>query len=58
MPDGTNTPTPEAQQAATPVKPRRRGLRTVLLLGVPLLVAAVGLGLYAMGGRYAGTDNA
>lgn len=68
MPDGSRDTTAEAPQPvsnapapAAPVavvKPRRRGLRLVLLVGVPLLVAIGGLALYAMGGRYAGTDNA
>ncbi|WP_395678311.1 HlyD family secretion protein [Inquilinus sp.] len=66
MPDGSNDTTlkPSPQQTSgapapmPPVKPRRRGLRLVLLAGVPLVVAAVGLALYAMGGRYAETDNA
>ncbi|MGO1080133.1 HlyD family secretion protein [Inquilinus sp. CA228] len=64
MPDGSNDTTLKPSQQASdtpappPVKPRRRGLRLVLLAGVPLVVAAVGLVLYAMGGRYAGTDNA
>jgi len=67
MPDGSNDTAmkPSPQQAsgtpapiAPPARPRRRGLRLVLLVGVPLVVAAVGLVLYAMGGRYAGTDNA
>jgi membrane fusion protein (multidrug efflux system) len=41
--------------------PRRRGrslLRGVLLLGVPLVLAAGGLHYYAQGGRYMETDNA
>jgi len=67
MPDGSNDTTlkPSPQQAsgtpapiARPARPPRPGLRPVLLLGVPLVVAAGGLALYAMGGRYAGTDNA
>jgi membrane fusion protein (multidrug efflux system) len=67
MPDGTNTTTSDRPQQASaptpqpipaPAKPRRRGLRLVLLVGVPLVIAAVGLVLYSMGGRYAGTDNA
>ncbi len=38
--------------------PRRRLLRALLLLGVPLLAAAAGLHYYAEGGRYLETDNA
>ncbi|OWJ67256.1 HlyD family secretion protein [Inquilinus limosus] len=67
MPDGSNDSTLKSQPQpasgtpapiASPPKRRRRGLRLVLLGGVPLVVAVVGLALYAMGGRYAGTDNA
>ncbi|MGL4962292.1 MAG: HlyD family secretion protein, partial [Inquilinus sp.] len=64
MPDGSNDTTLKPSLQASdaplppPVRPRRRGLRLVLLAGVPLVVAAVGLVLYAMGGRYAETDNA
>lgn len=62
MPDGSNDttlkPSQQASDAPLPVKPRRRGLRLVLLGGVPLVIAVVGVALYAMGGRYAETDNA
>ena len=37
---------------------RRRLLRAVLLIGVPLAAAAVALHLYARGGRHVETDNA
>jgi membrane fusion protein (multidrug efflux system) len=37
---------------------RRRLLRALLLLGVPLAAAAAGLHYYAEGGRYLETDNA
>jgi membrane fusion protein (multidrug efflux system) len=37
---------------------RRRLLRVVLLIGVPLVAAAVALHLYARGGRHVETDNA
>jgi membrane fusion protein (multidrug efflux system) len=39
-------------------RPRRRLLRALLLLGVPLAAAAAGLHYYAEGGRYLETDNA
>lgn len=64
MPDGSNDTTLKPSQQASdapvppPARPRRRGLRLVLLAGVPLVIAVVGLALYAMGGRYAETDNA
>ena len=37
---------------------RRRWLRRVLLLVVPALAVAVGVGIYLQGGRYISTDNA
>src|SRR4051812_21518990 len=62
MPDGSNDttlkPSQQASDAPMPARPRRRSLRLVLLAGVPLVIAVVGVALYAMGGRYAGTDNA
>jgi len=43
----------------TAVKPRRKnGLRRLLLIGGPLLVAVVAFVFYMMGGRYASTDDA
>jgi membrane fusion protein (multidrug efflux system) len=36
----------------------RKRLRLILLVVAPLLVAAVGLSIYLMGGRYISTDNA
>ena len=39
-------------------KPRRRGLRFALLLGVPLMAAVAGGAIYLEGGRYISTDNA
>ncbi len=53
----------KVEQPATPeraaVKNRaRRRLRLILLLVVPLIAAAAGLGVYLSGGRYISTDNA
>ena len=42
---------------ATP-KPRRRWLRSILLVAVPLVAIAAGLAIYLNGGRYISTDNA
>ena len=39
-------------------KPRRRWLRRILLLVVPLIAVGVGLAIYLHGGRYISTDNA
>ncbi len=50
----TETP---AKSAATPATGRRR-LRMMLLVGLPLLAAIIGGGIYLMGGRYISTDNA
>lgn len=36
----------------------RKRLRMILLVGVPVLAAAIGLGIYLTGGRYISTDNA
>jgi membrane fusion protein, multidrug efflux system len=36
----------------------RKRLRMILLVGLPLLAAVIGLGLYLSGGRYISTDNA
>ncbi len=41
-----------------PAKPRRKWLRRLLLLGVPLLAIAGGTAIYLNGGRYISTDNA
>ncbi len=51
------------ERPATPKRPRlkdfmRRNLRMILLIVVPALAAAAGLGLYLAGGRYISTDNA
>lgn len=41
-----------------PPKPKRRWTRMALMLSVPLLIAAVGLYLWATAGRFVSTDNA
>ncbi len=43
---------------STESKPRRRGFRLALLLGVPFLAAVAGGAIYLEGGRYITTDNA
>jgi membrane fusion protein, multidrug efflux system len=59
--------TPETSEAAEPpadtkrksVKEvKRRNLRMMLLVVVPAIAAAAGLGIYLTGGRYISTDNA
>jgi len=42
----------------TPAKPRRRWLRSLLLVGVPLIALGAGTAIYLNGGRYISTDNA
>ena len=44
--------------AAPAIPKKRRGRRTVLMFGVPLLLAAGGGYFYLNGGRYVDTDNA
>ncbi len=46
------TPTP------TTAPPKNRGLRRILMLGVPLAVILGSSALYLAGGRYVSTDNA
>jgi membrane fusion protein (multidrug efflux system) len=46
-----------ADQPAAPPR-RRRWLRPLLLLGVPVLIAAAGAWMYLTSGRYVSTDNA
>lgn len=48
---------PDTPDAPVPA-PNRRRLRRLLLVGVPLVAAVVGLGFYLAGGRYVSTDNA
>src|SRR5690348_2667130 len=50
-------PPPEAPRPQPP-RSRRKLIRTVLLLGGPLLVIAAVLYFYLTGGRYVSTDNA
>jgi membrane fusion protein (multidrug efflux system) len=47
-----------AQLSTPKLKPRRRGVRRALLIGGPLVAAAVAAVLYLMGGRYVSTDDA
>jgi membrane fusion protein (multidrug efflux system) len=53
---------PDAPPLDAEAKPaagaKRKRIRLVLLVVVPLLAAAAGLALYLMGGRYISTDNA
>lgn len=56
MPDDTQLSS--RLDVQTPGLKRRRLLRRVLMIGVPLVVAAVAGAVYISGGRYAGTDNA
>lgn len=61
MSDEAKTPetkAPEVTTAEAPVKPKRRWLRRVLLIVVPLLALAGGIAFYLHGGRYISTDNA
>ncbi|HEX8241264.1 MAG TPA: HlyD family secretion protein [Allosphingosinicella sp.] len=53
--EGPITAAEPAEQAAPP---RKKRLRLVLMLSVPLLIAAVGLYLWLSSGRYVATDNA
>ncbi len=48
----------EAQAAEAPLRSRRRRLRPLLLVVVPLLIVAICGYLWLTGGRYVGTDNA
>jgi membrane fusion protein (multidrug efflux system) len=52
------TPAPATQAPATAPAPRRRGLRFILLIVVPVVAVIGGLMLYLAGGRYITTDNA
>lgn len=48
----------EVKQDVVVSKPRRRWLRRLLLLGVPMVAIAAGTWIYLSGGRYISTDNA
>ena len=48
----------EVKIAAVAAKPRRRWLRFLLLVAVPLISAVAGVEIYLHGGRYISTDNA
>jgi membrane fusion protein (multidrug efflux system) len=43
---------------AAPARPRRKSLRLMLMLAVPLLIAAVGGSMWLTSGRFISTDNA
>lgn len=47
-----------ADAADTSASPKKKRLRLVLMLSVPLLIVAVGLYLWLSSGRYVATDNA
>jgi membrane fusion protein (multidrug efflux system) len=52
-------PPPAAVEAkAPPARASRGSLRFILLIVIPLLAGAAGLGVYLAGGRYISTDNA
>ncbi|MGD9912940.1 MAG: HlyD family secretion protein [Rhizobiaceae bacterium] len=51
-------PTPQAPAAPTPARAKRRGGRYVLMLVVPLALAAGGAYFWVTGGRFQETDNA
>lgn len=48
----------DIKDIAVSTRPRRRWLRALLLIGVPLIAAGAGLDIYLNGGRYISTDNA
>ncbi len=48
----------KSEDVAVKPKPRRRWLRRLLLLGVPVIAIAAGTAFYLNGGRYISTDNA
>src|SRR3954468_12455248 len=51
-------PVKPAQQARAPIAGLRRYRRVLLLVVIPLLVAAAGIVFYLRGGRYVSTDDA
>lgn len=55
----SEAPRPDASAAGRPARRfGRKRLRLILLLVIPLLAAAAGLGVYALGGGAISTDNA
>jgi membrane fusion protein (multidrug efflux system) len=48
----------DVQTITVPAKPRRRWLRLLLLVVVPVVALGVGVEFYLHGGRYISTDNA
>ena len=48
----------ELPKLAAPRRSRRKLLRAVLLIVVPLIVLAIAAAMYVAGGRYVSTDNA
>jgi membrane fusion protein, multidrug efflux system len=56
FPDTTERPAPPKRASLKDLA--RRNLRVMLLIVVPAIAAAAGLGLYLSGGRYISTDNA
>lgn len=57
-PASTTPAIPEPGSANPSKKPRRRGLRYLLMAAFPLALAAVGGWYWVSGGRWASTDNA
>jgi membrane fusion protein (multidrug efflux system) len=49
---------PLTETAAVEAPPKKNRLRLILLLSVPLIIAAIGAYFYLTGGRYVSTDNA
>lgn len=58
MNDEVEVAAPRSSVPAEAPPRRRRWVRPLLLLAIPALVVAIGLGLYLHGGRYISTDNA
>jgi membrane fusion protein (multidrug efflux system) len=58
MKEGTITAAEAVDAPDAPPASKKKRLRLVLMLSVPLLIAAVGLYLWLSSGRYVATDNA